>query len=262
MVKRRDLLIGGGALLGAAALGWSQRNAVTGWVLRSRQNENVILTDALGVGEPSCVMTSEQVEGPYRLTAPVRKDIREDRVGLPLDLTFQIVRANTCAPVTSAWVDIWHCDAAGRYSGYPEDLARKPFDTLALMMRHGGPTAHVPHVNDQTYLRGAQISDQKGMVSFQTILPGWYDPRLTHIHVRVADNAAGNGGLLTTQLYFPDQLLHDVYTGHPDYSPYGPSPYRAQNDVAFMMEPNGAGLVLQPERLADGLSATCKLGIA
>ncbi|MEN8721829.1 MAG: hypothetical protein ABF335_02970 [Alphaproteobacteria bacterium] len=258
-MKRRDVILGGGVLLGAAALGWSQRNALTGLVLKNRTNEGVVLTDALGVGQPSCVLTADQVEGPFFLKAPMRSNIREDRKGLALDLAFQIVNAKSCKPIEGAGVEVWHCDAAGRYSGYPEDLARKPFDTLALLMRHGGPDAHVPHVNDKTYLRGAQLSGANGMVRFQTILPGWYEPRVTHIHVKVI---TGTETQLSTQLYFSDEFLVDVYGNHPDYKPYDLSPYKAENDLAFIAEPNGQGLMLHPRQTADGIAATCKLGIA
>ncbi len=258
-MKRRDVILGGGALLGVAALGYAGRNNLTGAILRNRTNDGVILNDALGVGEPSCILTARQVEGPFFLKAPIRQDIREDRKGLPLGLQFQIVSATDCAPIAGAGVEVWHCDAAGRYSGYPENLARKPFDTLSLLMVNGGPDAHVHHVNDKTYLRGAQISDAQGMVRFQTILPGWYEPRVTHIHVKVI---VGDQEMVSTQFYFADDFLAAVYGKHPAYKPYGLSPYQAKNDLAFIAEPDGTGLMLQPIEVADGIAATCKIGIA
>lgn len=257
-MKRRTFLIGSAAF-GASALGLAFRNPIASFVLQNISNKNVISTDALGVGEPSCIVTATQMEGPYYLEAPIRSDVREDRDGLSLALKMQIVDAATCAPIDGAVVQLWHCDASGRYSGYPEDLVRRPFDTIAMLLRHGGPRAHVPNVNDKTYLRGAQVTDNAGFVDFQTILPGWYEPRLTHMHIKVL--LEGNQ-LMTTQLYFDADFLDQIYGNHPAYKPHGLSPYRLENDLAYMIEPDGTGLILNPQVDGDGLTATCKIGIA
>ncbi|SHM53782.1 hypothetical protein [Cryptosporangium aurantiacum] len=36
-----------------------------------------------------------------------------------------------------------------------------------------------------TYLRGYQVTDASGKVTFTTIVPGWYSPRVAHIHLKV-----------------------------------------------------------------------------
>ena len=52
------------------------------------------------------------------------------------------------------------------------------------------------------FLRGRQITNSSGIVSFTTIFPGWYTGRATHIHVHIY-NASGSS-LLVTQIAFPE----------------------------------------------------------
>ena len=52
------------------------------------------------------------------------------------------------------------------------------------------------------FLRGRQVTDSNGQVAFQSIFPGWYQGRATHIHVHIY-NAAGKS-LLVTQIGFPE----------------------------------------------------------
>ena len=72
-----------------------------------------------------CTVTPTEVEGPYpyvggELTNPLqRSDVTAGQTGVPLILTFNVVDANnSCAVVSSARVDIWHCNKDGYYSGY------------------------------------------------------------------------------------------------------------------------------------------------
>src|SRR5690349_21967259 len=89
---------------------------------------------------PDCVLTPEQDEGPFYIDlARVRRDIVEDRPGVPLALALTVVDADTCEPLRDAAVDIWHCDALGIYSGEPSEGSA-----------------------GETYLRGIQLTDAKG----------------------------------------------------------------------------------------------------
>ena len=148
-----------------------------------------------------CLLTAEQDEGPFFLRGPVRSDIREDRAGLPLTLRVQVVRADTCQPVPDAVVEVWHCDAAGAYSGYRADLARKPVDTMLFLFGggEGGLDTHLEPTHPGTFLRGAQATGRNGAVEFRTIFPGWYEPRVPHVHAKVFVDGTS---YLTTQLYF------------------------------------------------------------
>ena len=58
-------------------------------------------------------------------------------------------------------------------------------------------------IPDTRYLRGAQVTNNEGVVEFTTIYPGWYQGRTVHIHAKVH---LGTTTVLTTQLYFDDAL--------------------------------------------------------
>jgi len=136
----------------------------------------------------SCVPTEEQTEGPYYVDVDsIRSDIREDRDGTDLRLAIQVRAAGDCNPLENAVVEVWHCDAAGGYSGVEGDSGER-------------------------YLRGAQVTDADGSVEFRTIYPGWYPGRTPHIHVKVhLDDSTA----LTTQLYFDEATSERVYANAP-----------------------------------------------
>src|SRR5215213_10173010 len=86
-------------------------------------------TDTTGTTTPtpssSCVLTAALTEGPYFVDEKLnRSDIRSDpgsgiiSAGVPLSLTFNVSRVDTaaCTPLTGAYLDVWHADAAGVYS--------------------------------------------------------------------------------------------------------------------------------------------------
>jgi protocatechuate 3,4-dioxygenase beta subunit len=120
--------------------------------------------------EGNCVLIPEEMAGPYPLDLSgseqfFRTDITEGKEGLPMTLTMAIVDVNSdCAPLAGARVDLWHCDALGVYSGYQQ-----------------------PGVDatSETFCRGIQLADANGQVTFQTIFPGWYQGRITHVHFQV-----------------------------------------------------------------------------
>ncbi len=73
----------------------------------------------------ACILLPEQDLGPYYLADElVRSDIREGKSGVPLDLRLLVLDVRTCRPLVGAAVDIWHCDAAGTYSGLAARLAK------------------------------------------------------------------------------------------------------------------------------------------
>src|SRR6202167_4537387 len=76
---------------------------------------------------PSCTLVPEQEEGPYYIDdEKLRRDITEDRPGVPLKLRLAVVDAARCMPLQNAAVDIWHCDALGVYSGFTASSADGP----------------------------------------------------------------------------------------------------------------------------------------
>lgn len=148
--------------------------------------------------EPACILTPQAEEGPfYSDPKLVRSDIAEGRRGVPLTLRLRVIEAGPCTAIKGARVDIWHCDAKGLYSAFP-----------------GQSDAHNVDATGKTFLRGTQIADETGWVTFNTIYPGWYDGRTTHIHFKVflADRT-----VLTGQTFLPDALNEFIYTNVPDY---------------------------------------------
>jgi protocatechuate 3,4-dioxygenase beta subunit len=118
-----------------------------------------------------CVVRPEMTVGPYFVDEKLnRADIRGDRTGTELQLTLRVYSVgSSCTPLVGAFVDIWHCDAAGLYS----DVAAEG-------------TA------GQTFLRGYQVTDSNGVVNFTTIYPGWYTSRAVHIHFKIRDALTTN----------------------------------------------------------------------
>lgn len=75
----------------------------------------------------------DQELGPYhRDLESMRDDIVEDRAGVPLQLEIRLVGPDGVTPVTGAVVEIWQCDAVGRYSGFPPPNVQ-PADTAASL---------------------------------------------------------------------------------------------------------------------------------
>jgi protocatechuate 3,4-dioxygenase beta subunit len=146
-------------------------------------------------GAATCTLTLEQTEGPFYFDVDsIRSDIREDREGTPLALALRAEDTEGCVPIPDAVVEIWHCDAAGAYSGFESG------------------TMGAGRTDDETYLRGAQVTDAEGVVRFTSIYPGWYPGRTAHIHVKVHVTGAST---LTSQLYFDDTVSDDVYAAAP-----------------------------------------------
>jgi protocatechuate 3,4-dioxygenase beta subunit len=154
----------------------------------------------------SCVLSPEVTEGPYWIDNKLtRRDITEDRPGLPLELVMTVQNAKTCSPIKGADVEIWHCDAVGVYSGYESGSAGAPGG------QHASPT------DSDRYLRGHQKADADGRVRFLTIYPGWYRGRTPHIHLKVH---VGGSVVHTGQVFFDEKTTAAVYR-HTPYKSHG-----------------------------------------
>ena len=112
--------------------------------------------------------------------------------GIPLTFSFQVVdMANGGIPFAGAAVYAWHCTAQGEYSMYSSGL------------------------EDVTYLRGVQVADADGMVSFTSVFPGCYSGRWPHIHFEVypdADSITDSANAIaTSQMALPEDACAAVY---------------------------------------------------
>ena len=148
----------------------------------------------------SCTLTATETDGPYPLYAILtnsiltRRDVTEGKTGVPLTLTITLQDlSNGCTPIAGAGIYIWHCDKDGIYSGYANST-------------NAGSTT-------TTFLRGVQVTDANGQVTFTTIYPGWYAGRITHIHAQVYldDSLVQGTAVATTQFAFPTAITTAVY---------------------------------------------------
>ena len=128
----------------------------------------------------------------------VRSDIRSSldggttATGVPMALSLTILdMANDDAPFTDVAVYVWHCDAAGGYSMYSEGI------------------------ENETYLRGVQVADGSGTVSFTSIFPACYTGRWPHIHFEVYpsvdDITDSTNAIATSQVAIPQDVCDTVY---------------------------------------------------
>ena len=148
-----------------------------------------------------CRATVRQTPGPYGLPdSPLRTDVREDRPGVPLRLEVEVISNMSCQPAEGCYVDIWQCDAGGLYSGVDNIVFDEQFNV----------TADPIDQKDETYLRGHQMTDENGIAVFETVYPGWYFPRLAHIHVRALVPGI-DWTTLDTQIYFPSAIEQEIY---------------------------------------------------
>src|SRR6056297_2075743 len=192
-----------------------------------------LLTAGPSIDDNVCILTSAQTEGPFFYPSPERSDVTEDRTGIKLQCRFQVIRYPECTPVENALVDIWHCDAEGAYSGYPEKITRDLWETMVFAIKEGtfeNGELHVDPVNGSRYLRGMQKTDENGWVTFNTIIPGWYKGRVPHIHARVVIN---NDEQLTTQFYFREEVLNEIYTSVAPYDKHGACPMSFAKDIVL-----------------------------
>lgn len=146
----------------------------------------------------TCQVSTELTEGPYYFDVDsIRSDLREDREGKLLRLGVRVREAGSCEPLENAIVDVWHCDAAGLYSGFES-------------ASQGGPGGG--RSDDETYLRGAQATNSDGIVEFKTIYPGWYRGRTTHVHAKVH---VDRSTVLTTQFFTNQDFDDKIYASEP-----------------------------------------------
>src|SRR3990170_738114 len=171
LISRRNLVVGGGAVVGLAASAGAQKLAPT----------------------------SEQDLGPfYPVIRPRDEDADLTRVrgakgvarGDPVNVIGRVVDLRG-RPVRGVRLELWQANAAGRY-GHPGD--------------HANPAALDP--NFQGFAR--LLTDRDGQFKVRSVKPKDYDTpigrRTPHIHFSID----GHAERLVTQMYFPDEPLNEV----------------------------------------------------
>ena len=264
ILTRRRLLIGAGALSVTGAALWAQGGP--GRPAPMQPSPEVLGTGADG---QTCVGAPAETNGPFpadgtntrdgqtvnalTLAGVIRPDITFSIAGLSgvadgfaMDLTMNLVNVDAaCAPLAGMAVYIWHCDAAGKYSLY--------------------------ELPDQNYLRGMQVADANGSVTFHSILPGTYRGRWPHVHFEVfrsTDAAvAGERALLTGQLAFAEDLVRAYYAGDDRYAASIPNlnqlTLTSDNVFGDSTPLQLAAQTVTPTRInAEALAVSAQIGLA
>ncbi len=217
-----------------------------------------------------CIADPTETNGPYpadgtntssgttsnalTVSGIVRSDIRSSflnasttiATGVQLKLTLTVVNVNaTCAALSGYAVYIWCCDRSGNYSLYT--------------------------VPTESYLRGMQVTDANGQVTFTLIVPGCYSGRWPHIHFEVFSSlttaTSGRYASLVGQLALPSAVCTTVYADTTTY------PSSARNFAQITLssdnvfgDNNAAQLAQQTPTLtgsvADGYVGTATIGLA
>lgn len=170
---------------------------------------------------PTCAGVKAEVAGPFPAdgsnvapapaptsnvlanTGVTRADVRASFIGsttatpgvnVALTLTLQNNNA-ACAPLVGYAVYIWSANGRGQYSLYD--------------------------VPAESWLRGVQVTNAMGQVTFTTIIPGVETDRFPHFHIEVFATAAaatsGAQAILTTQLIVPLTVAQPTYTDTTNY---------------------------------------------
>ncbi len=220
---RRNMLgwmasAGGAALITACGGSGSSGSTSTVTVAGTTSTTSTTTTTTTSTPTPSptastCTVYATETNGPYpadgtntsngstsnvlTISGVVRSDIRPSFVGsttvaagVPVTFTITVVDANnSCAPLANYAIYLWHADQLGRYSLY--DLPA------------------------ESYLRGLQVTNASGQVTFTTVFPGCYAGRYPHIHFELftslANATRGSFARLISQFALPADACSTVY---------------------------------------------------
>jgi len=199
-------------------------------------------------------LTPETIIGPYFVTGEmIRANVTESQPGVPLHLDVQFIDIDTCSPVPDMLVDMWQANAAGVYSG--------------IGGQGGGAGLNT------TFLRGVQPTDKDGVVQFDTIFPGHYYGRATHVHVvsrrggKVLENGTYTGGTVNHvgQLYFDQALITVVENMEPYFRNLAPltanrQDFLTEHEASAEYDPFMSYVSLSDDA-KDGLLAWITIGI-
>ncbi|PPF34227.1 3,4-dioxygenase subunit beta [Rathayibacter sp. AY1A2] len=210
LFSRRGVLTlvgAGAATLGLAACATGGSGSASSAVATAAATPTATAT--AGAGTAVAGEIPDETAGPYpgdgsngvdvlERSGIVRSDLRTSigggatADGVPLALTLTILdAASGGVPFAGAAVYVWHCDAHGDYSMYSSG------------------------VEDETYLRGVQVADASGVVSFASIVPACYSGRWPHIHFEVypgVDSIAdASNAIATSQVALQEEACTAVY---------------------------------------------------
>ncbi len=217
----RWLAAGSVAPLGLLACGGGETattaTAAATTTATSTASTTTATTSSTSTTSASCSNIPSETAGPYpgdgtntlngstvnalTLAGINRSDIRSSVVsssttatGVALTVTLQLVNTSaSCASLAGYAIYLWHCTRDGLYSMYSSG------------------------VTGENYLRGVQVTDSNGSVTFTTIFPGCYSGRMPHIHFEVyaslaaATTTPAGDQVRTSQIALPRDVCSAVY---------------------------------------------------
>ena len=190
--RRRALLwlAGAGAVSLLGCGGGDDKSSSTSTSSSGSSSSSSSSTGSSSSSTSSCAVIPEETAGPYpgdgsnqssgstsnvlTLSGIVRSDIRTSvgdasgtAAGVPMTVTLTLVNTNSsCANLAGYAIYLWHCNRDGKYSLYSSGIT------------------------GENYLRGVQVTDSNGQVTFTTIFPACYSGRWPHIHFEVYPSLA------------------------------------------------------------------------
>ncbi|PHH79131.1 hypothetical protein CDD80_5597 [Ophiocordyceps camponoti-rufipedis] len=167
--------------------------------------------DTLFASNFTNTLVPETIIGPYFVQGErVRKNLVDGQPGVPTRLDMQFIDVHTCKPIPRLVIDVWHANATGVYSAVTAP------GQGGLGTNHG---------------RGVQMTDNDGVVQFDTVFPGHYAGRANHFHVMSTDGD-GRTARHIGQTYMDDKLVQAVRTVQPYSSNRQPWTPNAMDDFA------------------------------
>lgn len=173
-----------------------------------------------------CDIIPQIPEGPYYLMNDPERSIvnkHADAVGFPLRLKLTFRNALNCKLLKGATVHIWNANGMGVYSGYRDHEGAFP--------RFRRPTSSTKG----NFLRGYQITNGKGQVTFDTVVPRWYYNRCMHVHIAVFINC---DEVYTGNLFFSESFQKMIQK----YPPYSNSDEVRVSNEQDLYYPNFTGI--------------------
>lgn len=185
-----------------------------------------------------CLVMCDLERGPcYSNQSEIIRDISYGEDGLPMRMGFRLVDAR-CQPQAGLEVMIWHANTTGSYSGNDEEHMDVDFCT----------SGNEDYKNN-LFFRGRQITDDDGIVYFDTCMPSFYGIRVTHIHMIIRID----GQLYATlELCLPDRLIDELAQVHPAYISRGRPVLVNADDVVFSQADDYLDYELETQKLPDG----------
>jgi protocatechuate 3,4-dioxygenase beta subunit len=246
--RRRMLAVFG---IGAAGLGLAACGA----------NAGSTSTSSSSAATPASGEIPDETAGPYpgdgsngpdvlEQSGIVRRDIRSSfgeysgtAEGVPMTLELVVSDlADGGVAFEGAAVYVWHCTREGGYSLYSDG------------------------VEDQNFLRGVQIADASGRVSFTSIFPACYDGRWPHIHFEVypdqASIADSTSAIATSQVALPQDVCEQVYAeeGY-ESSVRNLSRVSLDSDNVFSDDGGASQLATVSGNVGSGYTVTLAVGV-